>query len=163
MRDLGREDDYSWDRPAAAPIRIDITSYRAVKHILEHPKEFNVVWNDGFEWLMGKEGPKFMLSGDTSFRKFSSAISMLQNDMAGLLALCLVIRLAIQPKLLALLFDVSRIDDEFARYPTKEADGCKPISVSCYHVLGHETPGTSTKASPMKFSKSRRLITNTRQ
>ena len=52
---------------ACSPPRVDFTSYKSAKYILEHAKEFNVVWNDGFEWLMGKGGSDFMLSGDTVF------------------------------------------------------------------------------------------------
>ena len=71
MRDLGREGDYSWDCPTATSSKVNITSYRAAKYVLEHAKEFNTVWNDGFEWLMGKGGLEFMLSGDTGFRESS--------------------------------------------------------------------------------------------
>lgn len=67
LRSLGREDQYSWDRPAPIPPRVNFTSYQGAKYILEHAQEFNVMWNDGFEWLMGKGGLDFMLSGDTSF------------------------------------------------------------------------------------------------
>ena len=42
-------------------------SYRGAKYVLEHAQEFNVTWNDGLEWLMGKGGLDFMLGGDTSF------------------------------------------------------------------------------------------------
>ena len=46
---------------------MNFVSYVGAKYILEHAKEFNVVWNDGFEWLMGKGGLDFMLAGDTVF------------------------------------------------------------------------------------------------
>ncbi|KAK4694208.1 linoleate 10R-lipoxygenase, partial [Lecanoromycetidae sp. Uapishka_2] len=67
MRSLGREDDYSWDRPTPIPPRVNFTSYKAAKYILEHAREFNVVWTEPFGFLMGKGGLDFMLSGDTSF------------------------------------------------------------------------------------------------
>lgn len=70
LRSLGREDQYSWDRPAATPPRVDVTSYRGAKYILEHAKEFNVVWDDELGFLMGKGGLEFMLGGDTGFREF---------------------------------------------------------------------------------------------
>ncbi|KAL9134531.1 MAG: hypothetical protein Q9175_004283 [Cornicularia normoerica] len=67
LRSLGREDQYSWERPAPIPPRVEFTSYQGAKYILEHAQEFNVMWNNGFEWLMGKGGVDFMLSGDTPF------------------------------------------------------------------------------------------------
>ena len=67
LRSLGREDQYSWDRPAAIPPRVNLTSYQGAKYILEHAQEFNVMWNDGLEWLMGKGGLDSMLGGDTPF------------------------------------------------------------------------------------------------
>ena len=67
MRSLGREDQYTWDRPARIPLRVDLTSYKAAKYVLEHAKEFNVVWTEPFEYLMGKQGLEFMLAGDTTF------------------------------------------------------------------------------------------------
>ncbi|KAL6715679.1 hypothetical protein ACLMJK_006640 [Lecanora helva] len=67
LRDLGREDQYSWDRPAAIPPRVDLVSYVGAKRVLEHAQEFNVMWDDGLEWLMGKGGLDFMLAGDTGF------------------------------------------------------------------------------------------------
>ena len=62
LRNLGREDDYLWDRPARIPPRVNLTSYVGAKYMLERPDEFNVTWNDGLEWLMGSEGNNFMLS-----------------------------------------------------------------------------------------------------
>ena len=67
MRDLGREDHYSYDRPHRTPERINFFSYKAAKFILENAQQFNVVWTEPFIWLMGKQGGDFMLSGDTLF------------------------------------------------------------------------------------------------
>lgn len=67
MRNLGREDQYTWDRPAPILPRVNFTSYKAAKFILEHAKEFNVVWTEPYGFLMGKGGLDFMLSGDTPF------------------------------------------------------------------------------------------------
>ena len=46
---------------------MNFVSYVGAKYILEHAQEFKIVWNDGFEWLMGKGGLDFMLAGDTTF------------------------------------------------------------------------------------------------
>lgn len=64
MQDLGREDQYSWDKPAPIPPRVDLMSYVGAKYILEHGQEFNVTWGEATALFMGKEGWNFMLSGD---------------------------------------------------------------------------------------------------
>lgn len=67
MKDLGREQDYSYERPERIAPRVNIVSYNASKYVLDHGKEFNVNFGDGFEVLMGKGGRDFMLSGDGVF------------------------------------------------------------------------------------------------
>lgn len=67
LTDLGREDQYSWEKPAPIPPRINLTSYIGVKHILERSQEFNVTWGEATAFFMGKGGWDFMLSGDTPF------------------------------------------------------------------------------------------------
>lgn len=64
MATLGREDQYSWDKPARIPPRVDFTSYVGAKYILERGQEFNVTWGEATALFMGKEGWNFMLSGD---------------------------------------------------------------------------------------------------
>lgn len=64
MESLGREDDYSWDKPARIPPRVNFTSYVGAKYILERGQEFNVTWGEATALFMGKEGWNFMLSGD---------------------------------------------------------------------------------------------------
>ncbi|KAI9777325.1 MAG: hypothetical protein M1839_008933 [Geoglossum umbratile] len=65
LTDLGRVNQYSWDKPALIPPRINLTSYIGAKSVLEDQQKFKVMWGEGFEMLMGKEGLNFMLSGDT--------------------------------------------------------------------------------------------------
>ncbi|KAL8770606.1 MAG: hypothetical protein Q9209_003674 [Squamulea sp. 1 TL-2023] len=67
MQDLGRELDYSWDRPAYIPPRVNLTSYDGAKYLLERGQEFNVLWGEAQAFLMGKGGFDFMLSGDSKF------------------------------------------------------------------------------------------------
>ena len=67
LQDLGREEQYSWDRPALIPPRVNLTSYVGAKFILERPKEFIVTWGEATSFLMGKGGSDFMLSGDSAF------------------------------------------------------------------------------------------------
>jgi linoleate 10R-lipoxygenase len=67
MKDLGRYDDYSWEKPNGSAPRLNITSYVGAKYVLERAQDFNVMWNEGFENAMGKGGLKFMLAGDSAF------------------------------------------------------------------------------------------------
>jgi linoleate 10R-lipoxygenase len=69
MKHLGRYHDYSWEKPARIPPRINLTSYVGAKYILERAQDFAVMWNEGFEHAMGKGGLNFMLAGDTSFHR----------------------------------------------------------------------------------------------
>ncbi|KAL9587477.1 MAG: hypothetical protein Q9212_000179 [Teloschistes hypoglaucus] len=65
MKNLKREQDYSWDRPAYIPPRVNLTSYVGAKYLLERGQEYNVTWGEATGWLFGKGGLEFMLSGDT--------------------------------------------------------------------------------------------------
>lgn len=67
MTDLGRVKDYSWERPAYIPPRVNLTSYEGAQFILNNAKDFKVTWSEGLGYLMGKGGLDFMLSGDTAF------------------------------------------------------------------------------------------------
>ncbi|KAI9759515.1 MAG: hypothetical protein M4579_002274 [Chaenotheca gracillima] len=67
MKNLGREGHYSYDRPTKIPPRVNLTSYKGAQFILNHAQEFNVMWDEGLGFLMGKGGLDFMLSGDTKF------------------------------------------------------------------------------------------------
>ncbi|KAF2087527.1 putative fatty acid oxygenase PpoC [Saccharata proteae CBS 121410] len=64
MRSLGREKDYSYERPAFIPPRVNITTYLGAKAVLEQQSVFKVTWGTTLEELMGKGGSHFMLSGD---------------------------------------------------------------------------------------------------
>ncbi|KAL4969637.1 peroxidase/cytochrome P450 family protein [Aspergillus stella-maris] len=46
MKDLGREADYSWDKPQFQPSRVSLTSYANVKLVLDQQKDFPIVWGD---------------------------------------------------------------------------------------------------------------------
>ncbi|KAL8737471.1 MAG: hypothetical protein Q9181_001659, partial [Wetmoreana brouardii] len=67
MQNLKREQDYSWDRPAFIPPRVNLTSYVGAKYMLERGQEYKVTWGEATGWLFGKGGLDFMLSGDTKF------------------------------------------------------------------------------------------------
>ncbi|KAG2418203.1 hypothetical protein HFD88_001304 [Aspergillus terreus] len=65
MRTLGRENDYSWDRPAYTPPGINICAYPNVWGILNDPTCFRVTWGDAMGSIFGKPGLDFMQSGDS--------------------------------------------------------------------------------------------------
>lgn len=67
LKDLGRDNQYSWDRPAFIPPRVNLTSYVGAKYILEHAQDFRVTWGEALGFLMDKGGSDFMLSGDSKF------------------------------------------------------------------------------------------------
>jgi hypothetical protein len=57
MQSLGRSDDYSWERPARIPEKINVASYDGVKAILDNSEAFGVdPWRKGLYFLMGKPG-----------------------------------------------------------------------------------------------------------
>lgn len=69
MKDLGRFDDFNWDRPRAQSPRILLTSYANSKYLLEHDQDFKVMWNEGLRAVLGNDGEHFCLGGDTVFHK----------------------------------------------------------------------------------------------
>ncbi|KAL4931030.1 peroxidase/cytochrome P450 family protein [Aspergillus undulatus] len=64
MRALGREQDYTWDRPAYIHPRTEIFYYHNVRRILQDPANFRVVWGEATAYIFGEKGWDFMLSGD---------------------------------------------------------------------------------------------------
>jgi linoleate 10R-lipoxygenase len=64
MRTLGREQDYTWDRPSYIPSRTDVFNYHNVRRILEDPSNFRVAWGEATAYVFGERGWDFMLSGD---------------------------------------------------------------------------------------------------
>ena len=62
MKNLGREEHYSWDKPAVIPARIMLNSYSGAVYMLERKKEFNVTWGKATAFVMGRGGADFMLS-----------------------------------------------------------------------------------------------------
>ena len=69
MKDLGRYNDFSWDKPARIPPRINLTSYVGAKYVLERAQDFNVMWTAAFETAMGKASLNFMLAGDSNLHR----------------------------------------------------------------------------------------------
>lgn len=67
LTNLNRADKFSFDRPKFQAPRVDITSYGAAKYILNNKDKYKVCWEEGFGFLMGDGGRRFMLSGDAPF------------------------------------------------------------------------------------------------
>ncbi len=67
LSNIGTVDKFDFERPTRIPQRVEITSYGGAKYVLENPDRYKVTWREGFEFLMGDGGKRFMLSGDTSF------------------------------------------------------------------------------------------------
>lgn len=65
LRDLGREEQYSWDKPALIAPRVNLTSYIGAKYIMERPQEFNVAWGEGNGHIVGKGGLDFILGRES--------------------------------------------------------------------------------------------------
>ncbi|KAH9885692.1 linoleate diol synthase [Xylariomycetidae sp. FL2044] len=66
LTDLGRVQDFNFDRPAFIPERINITTYGGARHVLENQDRYKTVWHEGLSFLMGAGGGRFMLSGDSA-------------------------------------------------------------------------------------------------
>ncbi len=66
LTNLGRVQNFSFDRPAPIPQRINITSYGGAQHVLENQDKYKVTWHEGLSFLMGSGGSRFMLSGDSA-------------------------------------------------------------------------------------------------
>ncbi len=66
LTNIGKVDQFDFERPTRIPQRVNITSYGGAKYVLENQDKYKVMW-DGFAALMGEGGARFMLSGDTTF------------------------------------------------------------------------------------------------
>ncbi|KAJ5953170.1 hypothetical protein N7454_000066 [Penicillium verhagenii] len=54
MKDLGREQDYSWDAPAFTPSRINLTSHQSAKLVLGNQVDFKPSFSSALQELFGK-------------------------------------------------------------------------------------------------------------
>lgn len=54
MKDLGREQDYSYEPPVFTPSRVNLTSHDAAKTVLGRPDDFKPSWSTALEDLFGK-------------------------------------------------------------------------------------------------------------
>ena len=62
MKNLGRVDNYTWDKPARIPARVNLTSYSGAKYMLDRGQDFKVNWGPATAFVMDKGGHDFMLS-----------------------------------------------------------------------------------------------------
>ena len=69
MRSLGRYQDYDWSTPTSFP-RDSISHLTRTRSTCSNDaQEFTVMWNDGLGSVMGVEGEKFCLGGDSVFHQ----------------------------------------------------------------------------------------------
>ncbi|KAI2618256.1 linoleate diol synthase [Hypomontagnella submonticulosa] len=66
LKSLGRGHQFNYDRPTFIPARVNITTYSGAKYILESQDKYKTIWSEGFSFLMGAGGSRFMLSGDSA-------------------------------------------------------------------------------------------------
>ncbi|GMG09741.1 unnamed protein product [Aspergillus oryzae] len=59
MKDLGRESDFSYERPSFTPPHVNLVSYPNVKLALEREEDFRVVWNGNTPLASAKGGDDF--------------------------------------------------------------------------------------------------------
>lgn len=66
MTNLGRLDDFDYERPAFIPERINVTTYGGAMQVLESQTKYRVSWDEAFGFLMGDGGRRFMMAGDAA-------------------------------------------------------------------------------------------------
>ncbi|CAJ2503004.1 Uu.00g103980.m01.CDS01 [Anthostomella pinea] len=66
LTNLGRVQDFNYDRPSFIPERVNITTYGGAQYVLENQDKYKVTWHEGLSFLMGEGGSRFMLSGDSA-------------------------------------------------------------------------------------------------
>ncbi|KAJ5103401.1 hypothetical protein N7532_003930 [Penicillium argentinense] len=54
MKNLGREQDYSYDAPSYLPIRANLASHQSAQQVLNNPEDFTVAWSSTMQDLFGK-------------------------------------------------------------------------------------------------------------
>ncbi|KAI9665763.1 MAG: hypothetical protein M1821_003697 [Bathelium mastoideum] len=74
LSDLGTIEKYSIDRPARMPARKVVSSYEAVKRVLEDQNTYKVNWGETIESLGGPAAREFMLNGDGPTNEQSQAL-----------------------------------------------------------------------------------------
>ncbi|XXH03320.1 hypothetical protein Hte_009718 [Hypoxylon texense] len=68
LTNLGRVQDFSFDRPSFTPPRVDIVTFGGAQHILENQDNYRTMGNEGFSFLMGAGGNRFTSSTNSSFQ-----------------------------------------------------------------------------------------------
>ncbi|KAI0473051.1 linoleate diol synthase [Xylariaceae sp. FL0804] len=66
LTNLGRVQNFSFDRPSPLPPRVAVTTYGGAQQVLEDQGAYKVPWQRGLSRLMGAAGGRFMLAGDSS-------------------------------------------------------------------------------------------------
>jgi linoleate 10R-lipoxygenase len=69
MHQLGRYEDYNWEKPQFIPEMLHLTTYASAKYLLGDAQSFKVTWNEGLGSVFGKAGEDFCLGGDTALHR----------------------------------------------------------------------------------------------
>ncbi|OTB02795.1 hypothetical protein M426DRAFT_61578 [Hypoxylon sp. CI-4A] len=67
LTNLGRGQNFNYDRPSFIPPRVSITTYGGARHILENPDKYKIILSEGFSSLMGSDGDRLKLTGGYDF------------------------------------------------------------------------------------------------
>ncbi|KAI2464196.1 linoleate diol synthase [Annulohypoxylon bovei var. microspora] len=67
LTDLGRVQNFNYDRPSSKPTHVNITTYSGAQHISENQDKYKVIWNEGLSFLMGAGGSRFTISENSAF------------------------------------------------------------------------------------------------
>jgi prostaglandin-endoperoxide synthase 1/linoleate 10R-lipoxygenase len=68
LTNLGRVQNFSFDRPTFRAPRVDITTYGGARYILENQDKYKVIRAEGLSFLLGSGDGRFKLSGDTTLQ-----------------------------------------------------------------------------------------------
>ncbi|KAL4882931.1 heme peroxidase [Aspergillus karnatakaensis] len=86
MKDLGREADYSWDKPQFQPPRANLTSYANIKLVLDQQKDFPAIWANATRIHAGKGGEEAWKKTAASEELKKSIKEFYENTTLELLA-----------------------------------------------------------------------------
>ncbi|KAI0891686.1 linoleate diol synthase [Annulohypoxylon nitens] len=68
LTNLGRVQNFNYDRPSSIPAHVNITTYNGAQHISENQDKYKVISNEGLSFLADVGGNRFTISGESTFR-----------------------------------------------------------------------------------------------
>ncbi|KAI1455626.1 linoleate diol synthase [Annulohypoxylon moriforme] len=67
LTDLGRVQNFKYDRPSSIPTNVNVTTYNGAQHVSENQDKYKVIRNEGLSFLTTVGGNRFTISGDSAF------------------------------------------------------------------------------------------------